>query len=117
MSDNRSSSGGIGFCGMLTILFIALKLLEKIDWSWEWVLSPLWIPVAALISVGVVVGIAYLILLGIASILRSWKDSKAEAERLEHQKAHQKALDEKVAAIPLEQRPKSVFERRNEKLL
>jgi len=33
-----------GFLGMLTILFIALKLLDKIDWSWFWVLSPILIP-------------------------------------------------------------------------
>ena len=38
-----SYSGGIGFTGLLTIVFIILKLLGKIDWSWWWVLSPLWI--------------------------------------------------------------------------
>lgn len=44
MSNNSSaSSGGIGFCGLLTIVFIVLKLLGKITWSWLWVLSPLWI--------------------------------------------------------------------------
>lgn len=46
MSDNKSSgssSGGIGFCGFLTILFIGLKLCHIIDWSWWWVLSPIWI--------------------------------------------------------------------------
>ena len=44
MSNNSSaSSGGIGFCGLLTIVFIILKLLGKITWSWLWVLSPLWI--------------------------------------------------------------------------
>jgi hypothetical protein len=44
MSDNNSSSGGgVGFTGALTILFIGLKLGEVIDWSWGWVLSPLWI--------------------------------------------------------------------------
>lgn len=44
MSDNSSArSGGIGFCGLLTIVFIVLKLLGKITWSWLWVLSPLWI--------------------------------------------------------------------------
>ena len=43
---NNSKKGGIGFVGLLTILFIALKLLGKISWSWIWVLSPLWIPVA-----------------------------------------------------------------------
>ncbi len=40
-------SGGIGFSGALTILFIGLKLGKVIDWSWWWVLSPIWIPVAA----------------------------------------------------------------------
>lgn len=36
-------NGGIGFTGLLTILFIALKLLGFITWSWVWVLSPIWI--------------------------------------------------------------------------
>ena len=43
---NNSKKCGIGFVGLLTILFIALKLLDKISWSWVWVLSPLWIPIA-----------------------------------------------------------------------
>ena len=38
-----NSKTGVGFCGLLTILFIALKLLGKITWSWVWVLSPIWI--------------------------------------------------------------------------
>lgn len=33
----------IGFAGLLTILFIGLKLTGAISWSWIWVLSPLWI--------------------------------------------------------------------------
>ena len=37
------TSGGIGIIGALLILFIALKLTGHIDWSWWWVLSPLWI--------------------------------------------------------------------------
>lgn len=45
-SSSSSSSGGIGFVGLLTIVFITLKLLHKIDWSWWWVLSPLWITAA-----------------------------------------------------------------------
>ena len=38
-----SYSGGIGFTGLLTIVFIILKLIGTIAWSWWWVLSPLWI--------------------------------------------------------------------------
>lgn len=34
---------GISFGGLLTIVFIALKLTGYIDWSWIWVLAPLWI--------------------------------------------------------------------------
>lgn len=42
MSKNNSGSG-IGLCGLLTIIFIVLKLLKIITWKWIWVLSPLWI--------------------------------------------------------------------------
>ncbi|HET8689763.1 MAG TPA: hypothetical protein VFM18_24420 [Methanosarcina sp.] len=38
-------SSGI-FLPLLTTLFIGLKLTGHITWSWFWVLSPLWIPVA-----------------------------------------------------------------------
>lgn len=43
MSENVSQNNysGVGFLGLLTILFIALKLTGYIDWSWFWVLSPL----------------------------------------------------------------------------
>jgi membrane protein YdbS with pleckstrin-like domain len=45
---NEGSSGvvgGISFTGLLTIAFIVLKLLKVINWSWWWVLSPLWIEI------------------------------------------------------------------------
>jgi hypothetical protein len=44
MANNQNvNSGGIGFAGLLTILFIGLKLGGVIAWSWWWILSPLWI--------------------------------------------------------------------------
>ena len=43
MSKNNSTSSGIGFSGLLTIVFIVLKLCHVIEWSWLWVLAPLWI--------------------------------------------------------------------------
>lgn len=49
MSDNSrstASGGGIGFCSLLTVLFIGLKLTGHIGWSWVWVLSPMWIGAA-----------------------------------------------------------------------
>jgi hypothetical protein len=57
-SSSSSSSGGIGFFGLLTIVFIVLKLTDVIAWSWWWVTSPLWIPTAvvlAFLAVGLVV--------------------------------------------------------------
>lgn len=59
MSDKvvvRSSGGGIGFCGVLTILFIALKLLNQITWSWWWVLSPIWIPLVIIFTILLLIG-------------------------------------------------------------
>ena len=41
--NKSTNSGGIGFTGLLTLLFIGLKLAGVIDWPWLWVLSPLWI--------------------------------------------------------------------------
>jgi hypothetical protein len=45
MSENYVShnGGGIGFVGLLTIVFIVLKLTGVISWSWWWVFSPVWI--------------------------------------------------------------------------
>lgn len=42
--SNQSAGGGVGFVTLLGLLFIGLKLAGVIDWSWWWVLLPLWIP-------------------------------------------------------------------------
>jgi len=58
-TNNVSSSSGVGFMGLLQILFIALKLLGVVGWSWFWVMSPaifsLTIMVCALILLGALV--------------------------------------------------------------
>ena len=82
MSENSGSSGssGISFVGLLTIVFITLKLCGVISWSWLWVLSPIWISWTILLaaiftvfSVGVVILIfATVIVLG-ESIIRAFK--------------------------------------------
>ena len=59
MGNSSSSSGGIGFAGLLTIVFIVLKLTSYIQWSWVWVLSPIWITTA----------IALLILMGVGTVM------------------------------------------------
>ena len=46
-----NSNNGSGFFGLLTVLFIGLKLAGIIHWTWLWVLSPIWIS----IIVGVII--------------------------------------------------------------
>lgn len=49
-----NTTGGVGFAGLLTLVFIVLKLLGKISWSWLWVLSPIWI--------GAILGLLFVII-------------------------------------------------------
>lgn len=65
MSDSKTTqSGGIGFCGLLAIVFITLKLVgvaPVATWSWLWVLSPLWIPLAIVLGIALIAFVIYLI--------------------------------------------------------
>ena len=55
MDSSSSSSSGIGFAGLLTVAFIVLKIIGKIDWSWWWILAPLWISgLVALVVFGII---------------------------------------------------------------
>ena len=49
MDNNSNSRTGIGFTGLLQLLFIALKLVGVINWSWLWVLSPSWISLVIIV--------------------------------------------------------------------
>lgn len=62
MANSSSSSSGIGFTGLLTVLFVGLKLTGYITWSWWWVLSPLWISaivVILFIIIALIVAVKY----------------------------------------------------------
>jgi len=65
MNDDKQQAAvtvpGVGFAGLLAVLFIGLKLGHVIDWSWIWVLSPLWLPAAVVLAVVLVVFLAYLV--------------------------------------------------------
>lgn len=64
MKESSASTASI-----LLIIFVVLKLTGCIDWSWLWVLSPLWIPAA---FVGVVLLLCFIIqVLGIGTIRRN----------------------------------------------
>ena len=54
MKNNKNTKNGTGFCGLLTIAFIVLKLCGVIAWSWVWVLSPLWIPCAVAVIIAII---------------------------------------------------------------
>jgi len=57
---NNTTAGGIGFCGLLAVTFIVLKLTGVINWSWLWVLAPIWIPTAITLAIIVIVLIVVL---------------------------------------------------------
>ena len=50
MASTLIYSGGIGICGATFIVFLVLKLIDKIDLSWWWVTSPLWIPAVFIVG-------------------------------------------------------------------
>lgn len=57
MSDNNNSSTLV--IGLLGIVFITLKLIGIINWSWWWVLAPFWMPfgMTIVLLVGLIVGL------------------------------------------------------------
>ncbi len=59
MNNEKTTSGGIGFGSALLLTFIILKLVGVIEWSWWWVLSPIWIPVVLLMAVSILLFVVY----------------------------------------------------------
>ena len=63
MSNNSNSNynTGVGFLGLLAIVFIVLKLTGHINWSWWWVLAPIWISWSVLLVVLFIILIVWLV--------------------------------------------------------
>ena len=63
----------ISLVGVLNVVvflaFFFAKIFDKIDWSWWWVFSPLWISVAVTLAILLIVGLIYLT----ALIISLWK--------------------------------------------
>lgn len=66
--------GGVTGLELLLLMFIGLKLTGYIDWSWFWVLSPLWIPLA--LGVVFVVGtlLVSVAIIAFAFVMNWWKN-------------------------------------------
>ena len=63
--ENQTTLFNSSILTILFVVFLVLKLTGNIDWSWWWVTSPLWIPIAIVIGlVGVLVIASIFILLG-----------------------------------------------------
>lgn len=56
--NTNSYSSGIGFWGLLQIVFIVLKILGIVNWSWWLVLIPVWISVLSFLIVFIIMFIA-----------------------------------------------------------
>jgi ABC-type antimicrobial peptide transport system permease subunit len=76
-----TSSGGSGFCGLLTIALVVLKLTGFINWSWIWVFSPLWIGFALFFAIIALVLAAVAVGYGIVVYLDHRAAKKHRARR------------------------------------
>lgn len=63
MKEKKYSSGGMGLLGVLLVVFVVLKLVDVISWSWWVVLIPLWINLALII-------IALLVVIAVSVVTR-----------------------------------------------
>lgn len=73
---SKQTFRGIGFFGLLTIVFITLKLCGVIEWSWLWVLGPLWIPTATILFFILTVLVGAYTIAEVADYLASRKRGK-----------------------------------------
>ena len=56
--NDTNNSGGLSFVSALTLIFITLKLLGKINWSWLVVLSPM--PIELILSIILTIFASYI---------------------------------------------------------
>ena len=57
--SEKNKNNGLGFGTDLFLIFLTLKLTNYITWSWWWVTSPLWIPVALVMVMAGIITISY----------------------------------------------------------
>lgn len=57
MNNNTTHYTGIGVTGLLGVVFVVLKLIHIINWSWWWVTAPFWGPIAITIFILIVIAL------------------------------------------------------------
>lgn len=55
----KNDDSSLSLSGILLVVFIILKLCKVINWSWLWVLSPLWISISLYFIVYFVIYLIY----------------------------------------------------------
>ena len=82
--DTKStSSGGVGVLGLLGVVFVTLKLLGKITWSWWWVTAPFW--------GGLAIVLACFALFGVANVGATFLDWRAARKRRSERERRERA--------------------------
>lgn len=62
MNNERNNTTAVwALCGLFDVALIVLKLTGVINWSWLWVLAPIWIPTAITLAIIVIVLVAILV--------------------------------------------------------
>jgi hypothetical protein len=66
--DKYNSSSSAPYIGVLTLIFVVLKLCNVINWSWWWVFCPIWI--------SFVLGAFLIIILGIIAVFAIFMNTR-----------------------------------------
>lgn len=93
MNDNArqvaagTANGGLGLTGVLTVIFVVLKLVGEhfhtpvADWSWWWVWSPLWLPLALFLGLLVVGGVVVGVVMLFAFVIDKFNEGRMRSRR------------------------------------
>lgn len=73
----NNNSGKLGFCSILTLVFVIAKLTGYLDWTWLWVFSPLWLPLSVFLGVLTVIAL----FLGLGTLYEDRQRAKRKKAR------------------------------------
>ena len=77
--NNNTHTSGLGLAGVLTVIFVVLKLVGTIDWSWWWVVSPTLIDVG--LSILILIGIKVYCNVDDKKSRKEWNKKMADMKR------------------------------------